>query len=59
MQRVLDPASQTRYAQTHQGGLLGVGSDMGMSPSLKTTQEVVLFPPDVDQLTSRLFSDWG
>jgi len=28
----LDPSSQSRYGQTHQGGLLCGGSDVGMSP---------------------------
>jgi hypothetical protein len=55
----LDHPSQTRYAQTHQGGLLCVGSDMGMSSPLKNAQEAVLFHRILDQFTPQLFSDWG
>jgi len=55
----LDHSSQTRYAQTHQAGLLCVGSDMGMSSPLKNAQEAVLFHRILDQFTPQLFSDWG
>ena len=59
MQLSLDHSSQARYAQTHQGGLLCVGSDMGMSSPLKNAQEAVLFHGVLNQFTPHLFSDWG
>jgi hypothetical protein len=54
----LDHSSQARYAQTHQGSLLCVGSDMAMSSPLKNTPEAVLFHRDRTYFRLQLFSDW-
>src|SRR5207249_7275777 len=59
MQLSLDHSSQARYAQTHQTGLLCVGSDMGMSSPLNNAQGAVLFQRIPSQFTAQLFSDWG
>ena len=58
MQWPLDHPSQARYAQSHQRGLLCVGSDMGMS-SLKSAQGAFLIPVDHRSFMPQLFSDWG
>jgi hypothetical protein len=58
VQRALDHPAQARYAQSHQRGLLCVGSDMGMS-SLKSAQGASLFLRNQRSLTPSLFSDWG
>jgi len=55
----LEHPSQARYALKHQGGLLCVGSDMGMSSPPKNAQEAVLFHPNSRLFTPQLFSDWG
>src|SRR2546428_485378 len=59
LQLPLDHPSQARYAQTHQGGLLCVGSDVGTSAPLQNAQEGVLFLRILNQCTPQLFSDWG
>jgi len=59
VQLSLDHSAQARYAQTHQTGLLGVGSDMGMSSPLNNAQEAVLFQRIPRPFTAQLFSDWG
>jgi hypothetical protein len=55
----LDHPSQTRYAQAHQRGLLCVGSDVGTSASLKSTQGAFLFHVKTCSFRAELFSDWG
>jgi len=59
VQLPLDHSPQARYAQTHQGGLLCVGSDMGMSSPFKNAQEAVLFHRILTPFRPQLFSDWG
>jgi len=56
MPRPLDHPSQARYAQTHQRGLLCVGSNVGAF-SLSITQGAFLLP--IPDATHHLFSDWG
>jgi hypothetical protein len=56
MQGPLDHSSQARYAQTHQRGLLCVGSNVGAF-SLSIAQEAFLLL--VHDATQHLFSDWG
>src|SRR5215467_6131298 len=59
VQLPLDQSAQARYAQSHQRGLLCVGSDVGTSASLKSTQEAFLFHEHSRSLMPQLFSDWG
>src|SRR6266436_5311085 len=56
VQRALDRPSQARYAQTHQRGLLCVGSNVGAF-SLSIAQGAFLLP--IHDATQYLFSDWG
>jgi hypothetical protein len=56
MQGPLDHPAQARYAQSHQRGLLCVGSNVGAF-SLSIAQEAFLLP--VTDATHHLFSDWG
>jgi hypothetical protein len=56
MQRALDHPSQARYAQTHQRGLLCVGSNVGAF-CLSIAREAFLLP--IHDATQHLFSDWG
>jgi len=57
VQLPLDQPSQARYAQPHQRGLLGEGSNIGVF-SLKTTQGAFLLQRN-RSFTHDLFSDWG
>jgi len=57
VQLPLDQPSQARYAQSHQRGLLCVGSNIGVF-SLKTTQGAFLIQRH-RPFTHHLFSDWG
>src|SRR5438445_308795 len=59
VQLSLDHPSQARYAQTHQAGLLCVGSDVGTSSPLNNAQEAALFQRIPSLLTAQLFSDQG
>lgn len=56
MQGPLDHPSQARYAQTHQRGLLCVGSNVGAF-SLSIAQGAFLLP--IHDATQYLFPDWG
>jgi hypothetical protein len=56
VQRPLDHPAQARYAQTHQRGLLCVGSNVGAF-SLSIAQGAFLLP--IHDATQHLFSDWG
>jgi hypothetical protein len=58
VQLSLDQPVQARYGQTHQGGLLCVGSNVGAF-SLSSAQGAVLFHANSRFFMPKLFSDWG
>jgi hypothetical protein len=58
VQLPLDQPVQARYVQSHQGGLLCVGSNVGAF-SLSSAQGAVLFHASSRLVIPKLFSDWG
>ncbi len=58
VQLPLDHLVQARYVQSHQGGLLCVGSNVGAF-SLSSAQGAVLFHASSRFFMPQLFSDWG